>query len=67
MQRLAWQTAYLMNATGNFKKNIKPTDLYQSVFDKDEDQEDLSLDKDGAIEQREQLVKELLASFGQTM
>lgn len=67
MQRLAWQTAYLMNATGNFKKNIKPTDLYQSVFDRDEDQEDLSLDKDGAIEQREQLVKELLASFGQTM
>lgn len=67
MQRLAWQTAYLMNATGNFKKNIKPTDLYQSIFDKDEDQENISLDKDGAIEQREQLVKELLASFGQIM
>lgn len=26
----AWQTALLMNATGNFKKKIKSTDLYES-------------------------------------
>ncbi|MFT8313244.1 MAG: hypothetical protein ABF633_03200 [Clostridium sp.] len=28
MQRLAWQTALLMNATGNFKKPVKPAKLY---------------------------------------
>lgn len=30
-QRFAWQTAHLMNATGNYKKKIKPTDLYTPV------------------------------------
>lgn len=32
-QRTAWQTALLMNATGNFgKKQIKPEQLYKSPF-----------------------------------
>ena len=26
MQMLSWQTALLMNSTGNFKKKIKPDD-----------------------------------------
>lgn len=30
-QRFAWQTAHLMNATGNYKKAIKPTDLYKPL------------------------------------
>ena len=25
---LSWQTSLLLNGTGNFKKKIKPTDLY---------------------------------------
>lgn len=33
MQVIAWQTALLMNSTGNYKKSIKPTDLYTSIFD----------------------------------
>ncbi|WP_214796570.1 MULTISPECIES: hypothetical protein [unclassified Exiguobacterium] len=31
MKFLAWQTSHLMNSTGNYKKNIKPKDLYSSV------------------------------------
>lgn len=32
-QRTAWQTALLMNATGNYgKKQIKPEQLYTSPF-----------------------------------
>ncbi|WP_193635910.1 hypothetical protein [Bacillus paranthracis] len=30
MQVFAWQTALLMNSTGNYKKSIKATDLYKS-------------------------------------
>lgn len=30
-QRLAWQTAHLMNASGNFKKRISATDLYKPL------------------------------------
>lgn len=33
-QRTAWQTALLMNATGNYgKKQIKPEMLYKSPFE----------------------------------
>ena len=37
MSILAWQTSLLMTATGNYKKGIKPKDLYTSIFDKKED------------------------------
>lgn len=33
LQRTAWSTALLMNATGNYKKQIKPEALYQSPFE----------------------------------
>lgn len=32
MQMLAWQTAQLMNATGNYKSPVKPEKLYTSPF-----------------------------------
>jgi hypothetical protein len=31
MQKLAWQTAMLMNATGNYKNQIKPNKLYEPL------------------------------------
>lgn len=62
MLKLAWQTAYLMNSTGNFKKDIKPTDLYTSVFAVEEiEAEELTVEE--AKQQREQLAAELLATF----
>ena len=35
MCMLAWQTSLLMTATGNYKKAIKPTDLYTSIADRE--------------------------------
>lgn len=34
MQKLAWQTAYLMNASGNYKSAVKPEKLYKSIIKK---------------------------------
>lgn len=33
MERLAWQTSLLMNATGNYKKQIAPDKLYKRHYD----------------------------------
>ena len=30
-QRVSWFTAHIMNSSGNYKKKIKPTDLYEPV------------------------------------
>lgn len=35
MNMLSWQTALLMNSTGNYKKQIKPKDLYDPNADED--------------------------------
>lgn len=34
MSLLAWQTSLLMTATGNYKKGIKPKDLYVSMHER---------------------------------
>lgn len=31
MMKTAWQTAYLMNSTGNYKRPVKPEKLYESI------------------------------------
>lgn len=35
MMILAWQTTHIMNSSGNYKKAIKPTDIYTSIFEKE--------------------------------
>lgn len=30
-QLISWQTAHLMNATGNLKKRLQPSDLYKPM------------------------------------
>lgn len=59
MQMLAWQTALLMNSTGNYKKKIKPEDLYKSIaeIEKEEEQKQLT------IEDKKKLEEELLTLF----
>ena len=34
MQKLSWQTACLMNATGNYKRSVKPENLYTTLEDR---------------------------------
>ena len=48
-----------MNSSGRYKKNIKPKDLYQSVFIKDENN-----DSQIATKSKEELRKELKERFG---
>lgn len=33
---LAWQTSHIMNSSGNYKKQVKPEDLYKSQGDDEE-------------------------------
>ncbi|ELU5588602.1 hypothetical protein SCB17_003125 [Clostridium perfringens] len=58
MQVIAWQTALLMNSTGNYKKSIKPTDLYTSIFE--EDNTPAGVHK---VENKKALEEELLQTF----
>lgn len=36
MMILAWQTSHIMNSSGNYKKAIKPSDIYKSINEQDE-------------------------------
>lgn len=61
MQMLSWQTALLMNSTGNFKKKIKPDDLYTPLADIVEKGKRNNEGFDA--EERKRLQEELLQSF----
>lgn len=58
MQMVAWQTALLMNSTGNFKKKIKPTDLYTPMAEIDRGQR-----AEYKPEDKKALQDELLSAF----
>ncbi|GAB6153738.1 hypothetical protein JCM17380_24880 [Desulfosporosinus burensis] len=32
MMKTAWQTAYIMNSTGNYKRPVKPEKLYDTMY-----------------------------------
>lgn len=61
MQLLAWQTALLMNSTGNYKKKIKPTDLYSPDESTAKEQENIS--GEDMLEIKKKLQEELLSTF----
>lgn len=61
MQMLAWQTALLMNATGNFKRKIKPSNLYSSDYAESKEQESVS--NEDVSEVKKKLQEELLSTF----
>jgi hypothetical protein len=62
-QRVAWQTAHLMNATGNFKKKIMPTDLYNPMDDSVEGEEKV-VKQFESTEQKEDYLQDLMKKFG---
>lgn len=63
MSMLAWQTSHLMTATGNYKKAVKPKDLYMSMADKKADLERLLKEP----EDIESLRNELLKTFSDSV
>lgn len=60
MQIVAWQTALFMNSTGNYKKKIKPTDLYTPMAEVKE--QEVETEVTGA-EAKKKLQEELLSAF----
>lgn len=62
MIMLSWQTALLMNSTGNYKKKIKPEDLYIPL-EKQREQEKVRA-KGIDPEEKKKLQDELMATFG---
>jgi Phage tail assembly chaperone protein, TAC len=66
-QRVSWQTAHLMNATGNYKKRIKSTDLYKPVEDVEQAEETPKqniVTRFETAEQKEEYMKDLMSKFG---
>jgi uncharacterized protein YqeY len=55
MQRTAWFTALLMNASGNFKKRIKPEKLYTPLEKRKKQSKEYH--KEYVEKQREELKK----------
>lgn len=62
MQMIAWQTAMLMNSTGNYKKRIKPEDLYTPISELKAEQEEVQEEEDNP-EKKRHLQEELLSAF----
>lgn len=68
-QRTAWQTAHLMNSTGNYKKRIKATDLYkpadyQQEGETEDEQKQNIVQRFDSPAQKEDYMKNLLEKFG---
>lgn len=63
-QRLAWQTSHLMNSTGNYKKRIRPTDLYRPKYLNDSEPEQETVKRFNSKEEKEKYLKDLMKKFG---
>lgn len=61
MIQLSWQTALLMNSTGNYKKKIKPEDLYTPL----EEQKEKAIKRAEGLnpKKRKELQADLLSAF----
>lgn len=67
-QRVAWQTAHIMNSSGNYKKTIKPEDLYLPMDErvaKPENKQNI-IKRFDSKEQKEEYLKNLMKKFGKT-
>lgn len=62
MQMLAWQTALLMNSSGNYKKRIKPSDLYSPSNDEEVEKQE-KFTKEDVAEAKKKLQEDLLSTF----
>ena len=57
MRRIAWQTAYLMNSTGNYKRPVKPDKLYTPMEERNQIQLDEITKQENIQAKREELLK----------
>jgi hypothetical protein len=67
-QRVAWQTAHIMNSSGNYKKRIKVTDLYKPMDDRQEERVEQDVVKRfESPEEKEEYLKNLMSKFGKEL
>jgi hypothetical protein len=62
-ERTAWFTSLLMNSSGNMKKNIKPSDLYNRNQDDDSENDGSpfkKIDRDKKNEELERLKAQMM-------
>ncbi|WP_335556350.1 hypothetical protein [Neobacillus vireti] len=63
-QRVSWFTSHLMNASGNYKKRIQPTDLYKPMAYREQEEQQNIIRRFDSPEQKEDYLKNLLSKFG---
>jgi hypothetical protein len=64
-QRIAWQTSHIMNASGNMKKRIKPTDLYKPLeASEDEEPQQNIVKRFETPQDKEEYLNNLMEKFG---
>lgn len=71
-QRMAWVTAHIMNAGGNMKKRLNPTDLYkpidvEEIFNPQPIKVQDTVTKFESKEQKEEYLKNLYSQFGKEL
>lgn len=60
-QRLSWIAAHLMNASGNYKRRIIPTDLYEPIDQKGKKD---AVERFASKEEKEAYLQKLKEKFG---
>ncbi|MGG3561650.1 hypothetical protein ABES03_08600 [Neobacillus rhizosphaerae] len=63
-QRVSWFTSHLMNASGNYKKRIQPTDLYKPMDYREEQGNSNIVKRFESPSQKEEYLKQLMMKFG---
>jgi hypothetical protein len=64
-QRTAWQTAHIMNSSGNYRRAIQPSDLYKPMSEQTEEEPKQNIIKRfESKEQKEEYLKNLMSKFG---
>lgn len=63
-QRVSWQTAHIMNSSGNYKKRIEATDLYKPLAHKEEQAEkQVIVEKFETPEAKQEYLENLMQKF----
>lgn len=62
-QRVSWAVSHLMSATGNFKKRIKPTDLYKPLDTVQEEEKKKVVKRFDSPEDKQKYLDDLKRKF----
>jgi hypothetical protein len=68
-QRASWVTAHIMNSSGNYKRRIKPTDLYKPMAHQEQEQVEQQevVKRFDSPEQKTEYLQNLMKKFGKEL